>query len=677
MHIDNEYERLIKEGYIEAGTLVIHVDDITKLELSQEEVKPDLQQQGIRQDKSVVVIDKQGRMKKVSSLMFGYNKNNIQLADGSFANADDLLSAMKEAINNLDAGTIVVNKKGKVLDLQGLIRLVEETAGKVKIGERATKVTNQDSRYWSVEGAQSDIEHKKGIVFLGNDGIDLKSGDYISIDELLTALNEYMIMKPVQKPVEPTNPKPEKSEPLIVRVIRKYKNNLSRWLILLAALLMVLSGIRIKDNIQTIEVPVEYQEQIVQIINREQLDYNINGMEVEFTYESILDAQKRIVSDLKIGDEVSLQNGDTLYATSELAGSNVIIGNGLRKAGNYQISGVSIVYEGRMYAWHVDPSINNPGLEIGNFINDTITKYNLDLSKVDIRLHLGNSTNYTRTGWIDISKLIKEDTIEQQVISENAVIASTYDGVVNNFTGSKITIETMNGPVSVNVMDANGNLLEPGTTVIGSDGKEYMISDLTLSTVEYATTQTVTETRMEEQQVVNGKKLTWNIQDCSLTVGIAPLLGAIAFSVATKKKNEEAQENPVLYEFENEEEYLKFKREFEEAKEKYERTSGFKKMIKDLFYRKEVDLLQRLTEEQIQQLYATIRNYHNEDYSYNPSDRIEFRDGRIIIIFSDGKTKDITDIVMPSIAPIGKENKPVTEGLLEREEEQQNELRRR
>ena len=28
----NEYERLIKEGYIESGTLVIKVDDITKMQ---------------------------------------------------------------------------------------------------------------------------------------------------------------------------------------------------------------------------------------------------------------------------------------------------------------------------------------------------------------------------------------------------------------------------------------------------------------------------------------------------------------------------------------------------------------------------------------------------------------------------------------------------------------------
>ena len=36
---NNEYEKLVKAGYIEAGTLVIKVDDITRIELSPEKIK--------------------------------------------------------------------------------------------------------------------------------------------------------------------------------------------------------------------------------------------------------------------------------------------------------------------------------------------------------------------------------------------------------------------------------------------------------------------------------------------------------------------------------------------------------------------------------------------------------------------------------------------------------------
>ena len=53
---NNEYENLVKAGYIEAGTLVIKVDDITRIELSPEEIKAAASKQGARQDKAVVLI---------------------------------------------------------------------------------------------------------------------------------------------------------------------------------------------------------------------------------------------------------------------------------------------------------------------------------------------------------------------------------------------------------------------------------------------------------------------------------------------------------------------------------------------------------------------------------------------------------------------------------------------
>ena len=673
----SQYEKLIKEGYIESGSLVIRVDDITKIELSPEQVKSISSKQGARQDKAVVFVDAQGRVKKLSSLMFGYNKGQVQLADGSFANSDDLLAAMETAIGSLEEGTIVVDKKGNPIDTQDLLRVVEEAAGKVKIGERSSKVTNQDSREWSVEGAHSDVVHKKGVVFLGNGGIDLKSGDYVSVDELLVALNEYVVMKPGKKeepkiPGEEPGKEPEKIPGTTVTVRRKYKNKLSRWLALLAALLILLSGIRVKDNVTTVEVPVEVQEQIMMLIQQDQLDYELSGITHELTYETLEEAQKRIVSGYTLGESVQLEDGDTLYENSVLGGQKAVIGNGLRQAGAYQISGVSIVYNGTVYDFHVDLDVSDPGLDIGNFVNETCEKNNLDLSQIEIRLHIGSTADNTRTGWIDITELINEDSVERQVTSDTPVVSSTYNGTQENFDGSTITIETVNGNVDLKVVDENGNLLQPGTIVVGSDGQEYKIGDLELSTVEVEQTQEATTTVMEEQQVVDGKKLTWRIQDCSLAVGIAPLVGAIAAAVANKKKNEESQKLPNLFEFENEPDYQRFKREFEESKAKYEKSSGFGQMLRRIFYREEYDILQKLTPEQVQEVYKAIRGLNNEAYRYSAGDQIQFRNGKIIIITKDQMMQDITDLVIPLIGEIGKDNPVEAEGLLDREEGQNN-----
>ena len=688
MHIDSEYERLIKEGYIEEGTLVVYVDDLTKMDLSPAEVKPD-GVKGERQDKDVVVIDKQGRSKKVSSILLGKNKKQVQLGDGSFINSDELLEAIKEAVSRLDKGSIVVDKKGRALNPEDLLKIAEEAAGKIKIGGISDKVTNQEARSWSNEGANSDVEHKKGWVFLGKDKVDLKEGEYISAEEFLKALQEYMVLTPKKKepippipPIPPVKPEPEPKQPErerkpFIRVVLKIKNKLAAWLLLLAIILTPLTGFRLNDKYELQRIPEEQIIVVEQLMERDNLFYDIQGMEYEDILETAQQFRIRHASELNIGDPFYMQEGDEFYETSSLTGRKGTIGQGIRQAGNYAVTGVSIYCNGQYYGSFVDLEASKAGYNLGTFINETAAKYGLNHENLELRLHLGNSSNYTVAGWTDISSLLQEDEITPEVIGKKAVEGSTYDGEIKDFKGTTITINTLDGKVEIPVMDASGNLYEAGTTVYGSDGKEYIISGLEIVEDDVMVSDTISQTVYREEQVAVGKKLTWRIQDCNLTVAIAPLLGAIASHIATKKKNEEAEKNPVFFEFEDEAEYQKFKREFEAAKEKYEKTSGFKKMLKDVFYRKEVDLLQRLTEEQIQALYTAIRNCHNGDYSYNPNDRIEFKNGKIIITFKDGRQQDITDIIMPSIAHLGKENPYETEGRLELEEEEKNEVRTR
>lgn len=666
---NNEYENLVKAGYIEAGTLVIKVDDITRIELSPEEIKAAASKQGARQDKAVVLIDKQGRMKKLSSLMFGYNKGQVQLADGSFANSDDLLAAMEAALNSLEEGSIVVDRKGKPINPQDLIRVVEEAAGKVKIGDRSPKFPNQEARQWSVEGANSDVDHKKGVVFLGKDGAELKPGEYVSVDELMAAIAEYVIMKPKPKEV-PEDVDDRTKEPTSVRVTKKYKNKLSRWLIMLMILATLLSGFRIKDKVVTVEEDIEVERIVMHMTEQQQLSFEVDGVTYELTYETLEEAQKRMATEYKIGEEVVLQDGDTLYENSMLGGQKAVIGSGLRQAGNYAISGVSIVYNGRVFSFYADLDVSNPGYDIGAFINKTCEENNLDLDDVQIRLHIGNTSDNTRTGWIDITELIKEDQVEKQVESQEMVVTANYDGVQENFNGSTIEIDTANGKVTLNVVDANGNLLAPGSIVVGSDGKEYQIGSLNLSTIEVMQEQTVTETVTQEKEVVDGKKLTWSIQDCSLAVGIAPLVGAIAAEVATRKKNEESQKLPLLFEFEDDRDYQRFKTEFKEAKVKYEKSSNFGRMLKRIFFREEYHIMQNLTDEQVQEIYRTVKTMNNEAYRYTEGDRVEFRNGRIIIITKDNMMQDITEQVLPKIAHIGKDNPVEEEGLIIPEEYQ-------
>lgn len=689
MHIDSEYEKLIKEGYIEAGTLVVHVDDLAKMEISSH-VHEDMKREGARgerQDKSVVIVDKHGNRKRASHIPFGNNKKGVKLSDGSFMNSDELMAAMNEAISQLKPGTILVDRKGRFTTPEELLQVVNQAAGKILIGEIPGNIRNL-GRLVSVVGADSETVHRKGTMVIGPKSFDIGEGEFVNFEEFMKALNDYVIMykgeetkkdpEPVPQPIEPKTPTDKENDnPILVRVVRKYKNRLAAWLLLLALLATALTGFRKEIKYEDQLVPRSQIVQMTRLVERENLHYHIQEMEYEDILETYQQFMLRNASELNIGDPFYLQDGDEFYETSSLTGRKGIVGQGIRKAGNYDVTGISIYCNNHYYGSFVDLDASEAGYNLGTFINNTVTKYGLNYDELELRLHLGNSKDYTIAGWSNISSLIQEDEITPEVIGKKAVEGSTYDGVVTNFTGSTITIDTLDGKVEIPVMDASGKLYEAGTTVYGSNGQEYIISDLEIVDETVRIRESVTQTEYVNEQVAVGKKLTWRVQDCNLTVAIAPLLAALASYIATKKKNKEAEKNPNFFEFEDEAEYQKFKKEFEEAKEKYEKTSGFKKMIKDVFYRKEVDLLQRLTEEQIQALYAAIRNCHNGDYSYNPSDKIEFKNGKIIITFKDGRHQDITDIIMPSIAQIGKENSYETEGRLELEEEEKNEVRTR
>jgi len=661
MNLDNTYEKLVQDGYIEAGTLVIPVDDLTRLEITDEQVKPD----GInieRHDKGVIIYDKAGRMKKVSSILLGKNKNNVQLGDGNFVNSDELLAAMEEAISKLDQGTIIINKKGEILNPDDLLMVAKEAAGKIIIGEKSDKITNQDTKTWQIEGAKSDKTYNKGVVFLGNGGIELKTGDYISSEEFINALNEYIILKPKEQEIIPIIEQPQ---PKMVRVTSKYKNRLSAWLIALATTLILTSGISIKDNVRTYDVPVEVQNQIVSMIEQDQLNFDLNELEHNLVYESPEQSVQRIISNLKIGDLIEAKNGDVLYSNSLLKGNTLTIGEGIRKEGNYSITGVSIVQDSNMLSWIEDYALQNPGADLGSFIEQACKKYNLSFEDISVRLHLGSSINSTRSGWIDATKLIRADQIDAQVIQDIVTKGSSYTGTQDNFNNSTLTISTLDGDVTLKVVDENGNLLKPGSIVIGSNGKEYQISNLSQNVVQKEVTQNITTTEMRQVEVNEGKSLSWSIEDCELALGIAPLVGALAAAMVNKKKNEDSQENPTLFQFENDEQYLKFKEEFEKAKVEYEKKSGFKKMIKNVFFRKEVDVMQQLTSEQTSKIYTIIQSCNTEEYTYSPTDRIEFRNGRIVVTNIDGITKDITEVVLPGIASIGSENQIISEGRLE------------
>lgn len=661
MQDENEYERLLKEGYIVEGKVDFNMPlagELTTLKLTEEAIKKTNAKQ-VRRDKTVVVHDKLGQTKKISSIMMGYNKQGINLADGTFANASELLTAMEVAVTKQASGKIVINTKGQYFEPNLLLEVATRAAGKVVIGKRYEKITNQDSRRWSIEGSEG-TKANKGVAFLGNKGLVLPTGDYVSIEELMKALNDYMILKPkevINPPSSGSNDtdkndndkdkedETEKKEqtPKTVRVQKKYKNRASYWLILMALLATTLSGLG-KTNI-TVDAIKLTEEKIMQ--------YDMT--EMEYLEEDIQDSVNRVIMELGLGDSIKTNNGDTLNTNSVLTGINKTFGQEFdlegKKAGDYRITGISIVHNGNILDAIEDYNGTLDAPTIGEYVQKVCDKNNVSIDDINIRVHLGSSKDNTRAGWADITDLIDAEDITEDMIKTIITPIANYTGVINNFNGKTITMD--NG-VQLQIVDATGKLLQTGTEVIGSDGKKYIINNLDLMIASKEATETN----------IIGQKLVWNVGDCELSLALIPLLAATALAIKTKMQNKKASENPTLTTFTNPEDYEKFVEEFEKAKAEYNKKSKFQQMLKRVFYQDEVDLLRNLDDKQTIELYNTIMQHAGLDFPYDHNSHITIDGGKIWVIYQNGQKLDITDYVIEDIRHIGSNNDVTQEGLL-------------
>ena len=683
---DSELRELEQQGYEVIGDFQIPMDGMTTISLTEGQVKQ-VNAMKQRHDKMVVVHDQIGTTTKTSSLLFGYNKNGIKLADGDYISAPELLQAILDAMSHLREGTMIVSRKGEPLNLENLLATVKEAAGAVIVRE---KLPNGNQYRWSVKGAESGPTVSKGIAMVGNK-IFLGNGDYLSADEIIKALSTYVIVEKKEKvppgvpPVPGPGPTPEPSpnpdpelepepkkpdEPThTVRVVRKYKNRLSVSLAALALSLVLVSGFVKTTITSVVRIPETVVTQIVQIINREDLNYYIRGIDNEGLSfeESVL---KQVISHMNMGDYARVEDGDVLTTRGNLTGVAKEMGKEFaqegKQAGDYAITGIAIVHNGKVIDYIESFNLEDTTTNLADYIMKVCNKHGLSLGDIKINVHMGSNKERTRLGWIDGSAIFDEEELTDQAIQEIINKGATYQGTVEDFKGDSITLD--NG-VTIKIKDDSGNLLQPGTHVIGSDGSEYIISDLS---IDQKTDKKITEEThiiMHEEEISEGTKITWRIQDCKLSLAIAPLVGALAAAIATKKKNEEENKHPILYEFEDEQEYEKFREEFIRNGEEYRKKSSFGKMLKRIFYRKEVDIMQNLTEEQVREIYHFIRSLNTSDYRYQSTDHITMRDGRIFAEKVDGTTIDITDIVMPHIADIGSQNEVAAEGRLEREED--------
>ena len=694
------------EEIVQTGNVDVDFSNNTEIQITTESVNPDLD----RKDKSVTIKDKNGLEQRSSSIMMGYNKQSIVLADGSFISEEDIEKAIQEELKRQEPGTLIVHQKTLAqINLDELFEMIKEISGAIIIEGKNPNVKNQDSRNWGVQGKNGEIIDK-GVAFLGNKGIELSPGTYVSVEEIRKALEDYVYAKKIQRkppeppkpprppegpeppkpprppegpeppkpprppegpeppkpPQEPEPPKPpqepeEEEEIIIARVVRKYKSGVAAFLI---PIMMFIGGIDIDQRYRDIV----YQRMVNTEAVTQTIDYDMHTE--RYRPETKKEAADRVIDEMEMGDKVPVKDGEEFYVNSNETGPSKTMGEEFKKegkeAGDYQITGFAIVVNGEPIEYIEDFNGIDDQSKLKEFVEEALKKHNLTIDDIEIKVHLGSNKDGSRLGWIDITDLITTDTITPELIKEIVEDYSAGSGTITDFTGDTITLPD---GTTIKIVDENGNYLKPGTEVTGSDNQKYRIEklDVTTETKTISTPEEITES------VPDGIKVEWKLNNLALAASLVTALYAIANALSTYKKNKESEENPSLFEFENEKQYIEFKIEFRKAKKKYEEESKFGKLMRRVFIGKNTDIMQRLTPEQAKEVYAIIKRHSGIDYIIGPNDKIEIKGGQIYLHYADKHIQNITDIVIEEISAIGKENPIDAEGrLVEKDNENGN-----
>lgn len=454
----------------------------------------------------------------------------------------------------------------------------------------------------------------------------------------------------IQTPIDEQKNLDEEYNKKTIKVVRRIKNRMSVSLATIALVLAALAPLGI-NNIKSSDIPPAVTEQIVQV--ESDLTYDINQ---SYSFENL-------ISDINMGGEMYLPDGLMIYDNSLQIGIKEKIGDpGFRQQGNYEITGFSIVKDGKIVDYIENFDGKKMEANLGNYVTKVCSERNLKIDDLNIFVHFGNSTNYTRTGWVDCNELV------------NVLIDShfrNYSGTIENFVGNSIQVQGLNGNVTIPVCDNNGNFYKNGDTVIGSDGNEYKISNLNVEKVVNQSQSNQISTGSEASTLDSGYSITYSVSN--VTISELALISALASSAlliaaGVKKKNEELENTPFYDTYEKEEEYRKVLAEFKSAQDNYNNKSKFQKIMNFLFKREEK--LYDLTNEQIEQLYQKFTKLHTASYSYLPGDQLmPASNGRFIVI-RDGEEIEITHELLGLIKSIANEDEPTAIGTLKGEKEE-------
>ena len=616
----------------------------------------------------------------------------FSLNPGLYGNLHDVTAAILRVIEQLRQQNIVLVDKKTNKEINEAT--LPEILGNILSQNETIRVKRSDTD--SISRSEHTID-----VNMSSDNV--RPNIYINLEELKKALTDYfgvpiVIPEPVPDVSEYTPPK-ETVERTVVRVTEKRKRPL--WPPIAAALAALIIAINMQ-NVKSGNDPVNLDA----FVQQETIERVVSDIEEEYHVKfAFYDTLK---SSIERNGQVLVKVGPNGYTYTHVdKDTSEVIGNKENSAGNPEQS-ISSEQESNLYiydnytmpahtdyyeysdktgnekVYDVDKKLPVSGFAIckkmpdgsleylysggipntnigediyeGDFLS-FINSKTQGISKEDadnlvFMIHLGYD-NVNRTGWIDVTdmvKVVEEKTNPAPVIEKTVTKLTNYTVHVDSFNGNTITVHTALGDAVVSIKDSNGNYLQSGSKVTGSDGREYIINNIN-----------VKESKGNDASTNNNFGLDVDLACPALAALLGGALANFAAGIYTKKKNEEAEKNPYFHEFANNKGYEEFLESFKASREKYEKQSTFSK----IFTGRKFDVVKKLTDEQVKKLYSAIINSRIPGVTYDPESKLLIERGQIYEVSKDGERKNITEYVLPYIAEIGKDNDIVAKGSLE------------
>lgn len=552
----SDIEKLIKQGY-SIEEIRVALNGLSTIALSPQE--KEALGEG-RDDRTVHITPQNGEEKKTSSIMMGYNKQGIELENGEYVNFDEVSEAINKELQTDEPNVVYVSKKtgkkiAKLEVIEELFKDVIAVSNGLKISED-NSIQNQNTARIAIEEYAKNKEHNKGVMMFGNEGIELPNGDYVLISEIESALENYVRMTPseiieIDEPTKGQDPKQKPKKEEKYRVIDRIKKKMTIIPIVIAIAGTLATGFKMEPTFTTEVVQNDRTEAI----------YMVDELHEKSEQELIDEAVERI-QDIKTGDKIQTEEGLEYHESSTYkyggANKSAEFGGKYREAGEYNVDYISILNDGKIVQVKY-----NEGESLGENLKETADRLGVSISDLESYIHIGGPVS----GWVSTDDLVKFQ-VDKSLEDKNVILETNKNIKVENkdFNGSTISIKENGTNVDLKVVDANGNLLRPGSIITGSNGVQYRIQDYNLEQ----------KLDKEEKQVQTGEHLTWSIHNISSEVA---LLSGAASLIATKLSERDDKKMVTLTE-------SKINELVGNARQKFEHESEFQKAVDSLVSKK-------------------------------------------------------------------------------------------